>query len=254
MVLLTVDPDFDGLGDEWNEGEAFPEQDSLALVLADVLDDSYAEATPDELDEALDSMLEEMSAAEAFGFAKALGQIQRGAARAVSDPAFAQIASRVLPTAGGALGTVIGGPLGTAAGTRLGTAASSALTRPAATPRSIAAIPPTASSAIAGGSTAAARGLILSQHPDVLKALLGVAMGQHGQQSVSGVPAASVMSMLSQVFGQAAEDADELMWLQQDGWSDSSEGEQGETPDPTIYTALLDADNQELAEAWESAP
>jgi len=106
---------------------------------------------------------------------------------------------------------------------------------------------------VAGGSAAAAQGLVLSQRPDVLQALLSLAMGQQGQKSVNGVPVAGVMNMLSSVFGQAAADADELLYLDgEDGESADSEDLVGITAlpsDRTLYTALLDADNYELSEA-----
>jgi hypothetical protein len=70
----------------------------------------------------------------------------------------------------------------------------------------------------------------------------------------NGVPVAQIMGMLSSVFGQAAADADELMYLDQqpdsmesvlpDSWGDSADA---------LYADLIGADNQELAEAasWE---
>ena len=108
-----------------------------------------------------------------------------------------------------------------------------------------------------GGSAAAARGLVLTQQPDVLRSLLTLAMGQHGKQSVSGVPVASVMNMLSSVFGQAAADADELAYLSRDidSGEDEAAGDLFESTTADIgstYKALLDAENDEVAEALET--
>jgi hypothetical protein len=215
------------------------------------LSDDFANASPEEMDEALFGVLESMSPAEAFNFTKALQQISKGAGQALSDPVVGQIVRTALPIVGGAAGTVIGGPLGTALGSSLGTAAAAALpggkpmrpTTPAPTPPA---------SAVSGGSPAAAKGLVLTQQPDVLKSLLAVAMGQKGQQSVNGIPVAAVMNMLSNVFGQAAADADELSFLAGEGADEASDAfldEEGHPDSQSLYTRLMDAENVELAES-----
>jgi len=109
---------------------------------------------------------------------------------------------------------------------------------------------------VAGGSAAAAQGLVLTQQPDVLRTLLATAMGQHGRREINGVPAAQMLAMLSQVFGQAAADADELMYLEQQ--PEAGEGVSEDTPGgsgPRLYADLLGADNLELAEStgWVEA-
>ena len=227
-------------------------------------------------DDALAEVLDSMSAAEAFSFAKALKQIQRTAGKVVSDPVFKQVAGTALPIATGALGTLVGGPVGTALGSSLGRAAAGALTGggrggagvagiaqaipgiAGAIPGLAGAIPGLARAVpVAGGSAAAAQGLVLTQQPDVLKSLLALSLGQHGKTSVNGVPVAKVMNMLSSVFGQAAADADELMYLgETEGAADSDESYETDAGPPVsgreLYTILLDADNAELAEALES--
>jgi len=68
---------------------------------------------------------------------------------------------------------------------------------------------------------------------------------------------AKVTNMLSSVFGQAAADADELMYLgETEGFADSEGfGYEIDAGPPVsgreLYTLLLDADNAELAEALE---
>jgi hypothetical protein len=113
---------------------------------------------------------------------------------------------------------------------------------------------PSPASPVAGGSTAAAQGLVLTHQPEVQQALLATALGQHGRRQVSGIPVAQLLALLSQVFGQAAADADELRYLEQ---ADSAEGV---VPDDipagsprSLYIDLLGADNLELAEApgWD---
>jgi hypothetical protein len=218
---------------------------ALAEVLAEVMSDDYADADQEEFEEALADVLEALSPAEAFGVTKALGQIGRSARTVASDPAFTQVAANVLPAAGGALGTMVGGPVGTAVGAKLGTVAAKSLQRPQPTGTPSAAPTPRAT----GGSSAAAQGLVLTQHPDVLKGLLALAMGEHGRKSINGVPVAALIAMLSTVFGKAATDADELMYLDADLDAEDIADESWEGDDESLYTALADADNAELAEA-----
>jgi hypothetical protein len=260
-----------------------------------VLHEGYADASDEEMSDALANVLDSISPAEAFNFASALDRIGKGASQLISDPTFAAVAQTALPILGGAAGTMIGGPVGTALGGKLGSLAASALpTRPGpaqATAQPVAAAPaqtaavaappgmapaavaaaapaasipaitppgippsvPGSASPVAGGSAAAAQGLVLTQQPDVLKSLLATALGQHGTQTVSGVPVAQVLGLLSQVFGKAAADADELMYLGQQ--SDAVEGVPDGADDSvdSLYADLLGADNLELAETarWD---
>jgi hypothetical protein len=283
----------------------------LAEVFRASLRDEYADAGDAEMGDALENILDSMSAAEAFNFGSALSQIGKSASKLAADPAFAQIVRTAAPIAGGALGTVIGGPVGTALGTQLGSLAASALPAPPAPAR--AAVPPapvsapvvpsavvppavvlpvpvtpavrppegpvptaagrgaviapstvtgppdtaprpTRPSSVAEGSAAAAQGLVLCQQPDVLCGLLATALGQHGRQHVSGVPVAQLLTLFSQVIGQAAADADELMYLeQQPGDAESALEDTSSDSVRSLYADLLGADNLELAEAagWE---
>jgi hypothetical protein len=285
-------------------------EDLRTAELADALRSSlraeYADASEEELREAVENVFDAMSPAEAFNFGSALSQIGKSAGRLAADPTFQSIVRTAAPIAGGALGTYFGGPVGMALGTQLGNLAASALpppTAPAAPPApppparpppppppappQTAPPPPTArvppapmpggpspgalpaptaapgaapapgipsvpgpASAVAGGSAAAAQGLVLTQQPDVLKALLAASLGQHGRQSVSGIPVGQLLAMVSQVFGQAAADADALMYLDQQ--PDATEGIVEEIPagsPRSLYADLLGADNLELAEA-----
>ena len=112
--------------------------------------------------------------------------------------------------------------------------------------------PPSPASSVAGGSAAAAQGLVLTQHPDVLQGLLATALGKHGRQQVSGIPVAQLLALLGRVFEQAAADADALMYLERQ--VDASEGIlQGPPADSvsSLYGDLIGADNLELADALE---
>jgi hypothetical protein len=246
--LLEPTPDFS----EEGEDLVAPLDDwplALADVLAEALDDAYADADPEELDEALANVLDSMMPAEALNFAKALNQIGTGARKALSDPLVGQIVRTALPIAAGAAGTLIGGPAGTAVGSALGNAAVSALPgapKPRPTARA-----QTPARPVAGGSAAAAQGLVLTQQPDVLKALTAVAMGQHGQKQVNGVPTAQILSMLSSVIGRAAADADELMYLDAEEFADADVAYDA-ADEGSLYAALIQAETAEIAEAISS--
>ncbi len=257
--------------DAWASDQADAE---IADALRSALRDEYADADDADLVDAATDMMSAMSPAEAFNFGAALSQIGKSAGRLAADPTFASIARTVAPAAGGALGTFIGGPLGTKLGSEIGTRAVSALLSPPAAgsaqppaaapvpvpPPSPAALPlpaptaPTPVSPVAGGSAAAAQALILSSHPEVQQAALATALGQHGRREISGIPAAQLLGLLSQVFGQAAADADELMYNEAVPDAAESAGPDAEAGSlRSLYCDLLGADNLELAEAaeWE---
>ena len=120
------------------------ETEELADVLRSAMREEYADASDEEMGDALENVLDAMSPAEAFNFGSALSQIGKSAARLASDPAFVQVVRTAAPIAGGALGTVIGGPVGTALGSQLGSLAASALPARARGPAGCAPAPPTA--------------------------------------------------------------------------------------------------------------
>jgi hypothetical protein len=264
----------------------------IVHVLRSTMREEYADASDEEMGDALENVLGAMSPAEALNFGSALNQIGKSANRLASDPAFIQAVRTAAPIAGGALGTVIGGPVGTALGSKLGSLAANALPAGAPPPSAAAvAAPPAAgvpapgipapaaaqpvaatpvpsatamppaelppptpgpASSVTGGSAAAAQALVLTQQTDVLRSLLATALGQHGRQQVSGLPAAQVITLFSQILGQAAADADELMYLGQQADAPESLPEEASAGSArSLYTDLLGADNLELAEAAE---
>jgi hypothetical protein len=268
--------------------------EDLVDALRSTMREEYADASDEDMGDALMNLLGSISPAEAINFASALDRIGKSGTELASDPTVAAVAGAALPVLGGAAGTLAGGPAGTAAGTMLGGLAASALPAsaapPAATATPVAAAPapstamaapgpPTAAaipfaaapepgaarvtapviaspsprpaSEVADGSAAAAQGLVLTQHPDVLRGLLATALGQHGRQQVSGVPVAQVLELLSQVFAQAAADADQLMYLKQAGDAESVFDDVPAGSLRSLYADLLGADNLELAEAAE---
>ncbi|KGN39943.1 hypothetical protein [Knoellia aerolata] len=259
-----------------SDGQDRVELRHLADALRQAMREDFTEVGDEDMELALFGVLDSMSAAEGINFGRALNQIGRSAGQALSDPTVTAIAKTALPVAGGALGTVIGGPVGTALGSQLGTVAAGALAAPAprgvpaskAPPSTAAGITPTGpmasaapgahpiaspasvSAPVTAGSTAAAQGLVLTQHPQVLQGLLATALGQFGRDQVGGIPNAQLLGMLSQVFGRAAADADELMYL--GGASDEAVVDDEWADDHSIYESLVDADNLELADALES--
>jgi hypothetical protein len=254
--MLDEEYDLAEVGDELDlEAEVL----GLGEVLREALREDYADAPAEEMEDALANVFELMTPAESFNFAKALRQVEKGGSQVLADPALGQIATTALPLAGAAVGTAYGGPAGTAIGSGLGGAAAKALSakptpaaRPGPTP-----MPSTPTSPVAAGSPAAARGLILTQQPEVLKSLLALALGKHGRRSVDGVPVGAVMNLLSTVFGQAAAEADELMYSGEVAPSYLPDGDSESQADraapadraDALYTTLLDAENEDLTEA-----
>jgi hypothetical protein len=240
----------------------------LADVFRSSLREEYAEASDAEMGDALENVLDSMSAAEAFNFGSALSQIGKSASSLVRDPTFQQIVRTAAPIAGRVAGAYFG-PAGSALGGELGNLAAQALPTPAAPPAPPAPAPPAPqrpavpgpapsapapASSVAGGSAAAAQGLVLTQQPEVLRSLLATALGQQGRQQVSGIPVGQILRMFGQVMEQAAADADELMYLgQQPDAAESAVEAASPGSVRALYADLLGADNLEFAEAagWE---
>ena len=268
----------DAAGESWAGDETVGGEQSPGELLREVLRDDLADASPEELDEAVGRILDSLSAAEGFNFAQALQQIGTSATKALSDPTVNAILRTAAPVALTGVASLVGGPLGGAVGSGLGKAVLSALPPAAGTPRPAVPTPPAApgtaatapgaatppgapprgvpvpaaapSSPLAGGSAAAAQGLALMQQPEVLKALFSLALGQAGRPSVNGIPVPQVMTMLSDVFGRAAEDADELMYDSPEVYE--SADEVGAPDSHALYTTLMDVNARELAEAVEA--
>ena len=257
MALRFDDLEYWREDDSWDEDEEIDEPDTGA-VLRESMHEAYSDADDEAYEDAVEAVLDGMSAAEAFGFEKALKQIQAGAGSALSQPIVGQVAGAALPVGAGALGTLIGGPAGTAIGSQLGARAAKALTppgvqtRPPGSPPASgmpASVVPAAPiiSAAAGGSAAAAQALVLTQQLPVLRALLQLSMGRHGAPRENGVPVAEVVNMLRSVVEQAAADADELAYLDdesevpREGGCRCGGGDHG-TGRP-LYAAFMDAEN-----------
>lgn len=246
----------------------------------DALSDRYSDIGGEELADTMSSVFASLTPAESFNVAKALAQVGKGATQVFEDPTVRQIAVAALPVAGGAIGTGIGGPVGTAVGASLGTAAGKAMTpAPSPTPApmpsarpTVAITPPPAAPkpatatpslpaaagpkpAAAQGSAAATKALVCSQQPDVLKALLALALGEHGRSEVNGVPVGAVMNMLSAMYAKAAEDADELLYASEVASTDMLDAEallNADAAAPSeradaLYAALIDGENNYLA-------
>jgi hypothetical protein len=180
--------------------------EELRVALRGALDPSHADASPDSLDDAVAAIVDSMSADEAVNVTGAMRTIGRQASVAASNPVVAQAARAGLPAAGAALGS-IGGPLGTVAGARLGSAVSRSLAAPKEqpAPARVGRVP--ADPSVTQGSRAAARALVLTQHPRVLQSLLALALGAEGAKTVEDVPVERVMRVLRAVFVQAEADA-----------------------------------------------
>ena len=69
-------------------------------MLRSTLHEGYADASDDEMEDALANVLDSLSPAEAFNFGSALNQIGKSASRVVSDPTFVSVAQTALPVLG----------------------------------------------------------------------------------------------------------------------------------------------------------
>ena len=230
---------------ELSDEELFEESLDLGEALREALSEEYADAPPEEMETALFNVMDALSPAESFSFRNALRQIEAGAGQALRDPTFKQIAGTALPLAGGA----VGGPVGSA----LGGAAAKALAGSGSKPSAATGAPGPKPPAVAAGLPAAARGLVAMNDPAVQTATLAAALGQQGRTSVNGVPVGAVMNMLSTIFGQAAAEADQLMY-ESSATPAYMLDEQGPSGDPVapgdraqaLYAALLRARDRHL--------
>lgn len=260
----TLDLD---LGDDYGDdvvGDVEGRLDHLVGVLRNTLHEDYADASDEDLEQALTGMLDTMGPAEGLNFSSAISSIGRSAGSLLSDPTVASLAKTALPVAGGAVGTAVGGPLGTVVGNRLGGMAAGAIptrtpTAPGPRPMVATTVPvlpapaatavavPAATPAVAAGSRAAKDALVFGRLPEVVQSLLAAALGPYGRQQVGGVPVAQVLGTLSQLLGQAAADADELAYLS----GSATDAESDSLDDEDLYEVLLDADDLELAAAYQ---
>ena len=236
------------------ELEMFDNSAALAEALLEVLNDDYADATPEEAEEVLSDVLETMPLAEAFNFKKVLGQI----------------AQTGLPLAGGAAGTLFGGPAGTAIGGKLGQMAAQAVSG-SKTPGAQAAMAkpagaafgaagPLAKASSDAGPAAAKKFLNAIQNPAALTAILALAFGEAGRKSVKvgeggqSVPASAIAGMLSQLASEAAAEADEFLGASEETSAYLTDGEGHFLADPAVpeeraealYRLLCDAERQRL--------
>jgi hypothetical protein len=263
-VEMTEEP-FDTLEDDISEfaeldgPDIFDDSAELAETLRDVLHDDYADASNEEMQDALFNILDTMTPAEGFNFMKTLRNIGKAGKKILKDPVVGQIAKVALPAAGAALGTVVGGPLGTAVGGKLGQVAGQAFTG-ASKPRKAATRAKAAKTSPKGGSAAAAKLLQLTQNPDMLKSLMALALGSHGKKSIkvgkSGptVGAGAFINLLSTLAKKASEDADELSRESEAAsayWLDSEGDYLADPADPesraeALYSVLADAENERM--------
>ena len=127
MVAQTVggEPGMDPPEDPWvNDDMLEAEEDiesALPIVVASAggFDDSESEA----VDDLFAQVVSPLSATEA----ESLGNALRTVGRWANDRQLGQVAGKVLPTAGAAIGTVYGGPVGTMIGSKIGERAGQAL-------------------------------------------------------------------------------------------------------------------------------
>lgn len=189
--------------------EFYPEITYQDLIREEVAPEFQA-LSDEEIDLMLSEVLSSMSPEEIEGFWGSLKRFARRAGRTL-----VRAAPKILPVAGGALGTLIGGPAGTAIGAKLGGLAGG-LVRSAGRPRGRRRPASRRRTAIpAGGSSATAQLMALLRNPALLQSLLARAMGGRGRvEVVAGaeaveVPFGAFMNALEQLAAEAALEAHE---------------------------------------------
>lgn len=182
---------FDG---DYFDGDSIDDEslDDPYPRLRDALADQYADAEPEEIEDLLAGV---GLSAPAVEFS--LASIGKAAAK---------LAPTVLPIAGTAVGTVFGGPVGAALGGALGQAAGGAIGA-ATAPRRPAPGAPARGAPARGGSPSAAALLQIVQRPEVLKALLAMALGRAGNPTVpvggAQAPAGAFGNLIGSLAGRA---------------------------------------------------
>jgi hypothetical protein len=239
----------DGWVDESWVDEGWPDESAgRGEVLRAVLHDDFADASPEDLDDAWESVLDQLSPAEGLSFSRALS----GARALLANPAVIGAVKSGLPIAAGALGTVVGGPAGTVLASKLGSTVAKALPGPTGV-RPAAAAAVAAPASVAAGSRAAIQAIHALDHPLINQALGSLAFGAAGPSAVGSVNVTDIAKMLNAIFNQVAADADELSYSR--GAEDGEDlGYVEDSIDDTgraLYEALVDLDNAELAEEWE---
>ena len=221
-------------------------QETGADLLRDVLHDDFADASSDDLDEAWEGVLDQLSPAEGLSLSRALS----GARALMSNPTVLGAVKSGLPIATSVLGAV-GGPAGAVLAGQLGKTVANALPGATRVPTAAAAAQ-AAPTSVAAGSQAATRAIYALQHPLVTQALGALALGAVGKPAVGSVAVPDIAKMLNAIFNQVASDADELSYSrgtdERDG--DSYFEDSAAAPGHALYTTLVDLDNAELVEEW----
>lgn len=261
-VDFAFEEDFDDEDDFGLLSDSVPE---MAEGLLEVMHESYADASPEEAEQAVYDLLDAMDAAEGFNFGKILKSIAGPVSSVLRNPIVSQIAKTALPIAGGAVGTLIGGPVGTALGSQLGQVAGGAFggrRRPPRRRRGRRRATRGRPASPTAGSAAAAQLLQLTQNPNMLKSLMSLSLGSQGRQSVRvarggpRVPVGGFMNLLSSLATRAAADADELAHddMESSEYLRDSDGEFIVDPSvpearaDALYETLISVENVRLAE------
>ncbi|MEM7292040.1 MAG: hypothetical protein AAF420_01435 [Pseudomonadota bacterium] len=195
------------------DDDFFDDAPDLVAAFRQILSPDLAEANRWEIEAGFASVLNEMDPTEGLNFKKALKKIAKAGNKALKSPVTGQIAQTVLPSTGAAIGTIYGGPSGTAIGAKLGQAAGSAIAKQSQPkPKRVKGRAKKASA----GSQSANQLLQLTQNPDVLKALMSLALGSSGVSQVksgtqgTNIPVTDIAKLLSSLAKKASADAEAL--------------------------------------------
>ncbi len=207
--------------DELTEYELDEWEESLedAETLREVLHEDYADSPSEEMEEALENILNSISLEEGWNIKKILRDIRK-------NKTVGQVLQQGLPAAAGVVGGIYGGPMGSALAAGAAQKATQAFaiepkgtkrpSRPKKITRPSAPVVLLKKTSPKGGSTAAAKLLQLTQDPNVLKSILALSLGEHGKQEIKldkngkNIKVGAVINLLSTLLAEAVDDADEL--------------------------------------------
>jgi hypothetical protein len=261
--------------EEWPQGmdahEAGLYEDATLMAegLREVLHEDYQDLPAEEMEEVLFDMLDSLPPEAEWSIGGALKSIGQKSLGVLSDPTVSSLSGKVLPIAGGAVGTYFGGPAGTTMGASLGSKLAGLLPTRRKQGKAAAKLAKGSAKLAKGsaknGSAAAAQLLSLLQNDKMLKGVLSLALGQNGRKAVklgtgqSSVDVSALMSLAKNLFEEAAADADELARESdfRPRYLLDSEGEYAYDPvdpgerDQALYEALIDAEEQGLMESGE---
>ena len=215
------------------------------------LDESFAALPADDLQDYLDELAGELNAAELAGLGKAFRKLGSGVSRSV--PAIGRAGQQALPGViqGATTGATVGGPWGALIGGLAGGGLSLAGAQGKPGPKTPGRPAPSRPMAVTApavrptaASVPAAQLLAMMQNPQVLQALLGLALGSAGKQTVPVGGANVNAGALAGLIRKLAENVEESAAMP-GGYYALTESAEADSPDADELYERLNAGNSD---------